>query len=84
MHQKQVVSNQLHALSFDIKAGVKVIESLRLLQSTFDIQIQEFKKEILSLSQEQYDHIYQLMTSIVGIGEASADHLCYQWIRDFF
>jgi transposase len=73
MQQKQVVSNQLHALSFDIKADVKVIESLTLLQATFDIQIQAFKDEIFSLSQEQYDHIYQLMTSVVGIGEASAN-----------
>lgn len=73
MQQKQVVSNQLHALSFDIKADAKVVESLTLLQTTFDIQIQAFKGEIFSLSQEQYDHIYQLMISVVGIGDASAN-----------
>lgn len=73
MQQKQVVNNQLHALSFDIKADVKVVESLTLLRATFDMQIQAFKDEIFSLSQEQYDHIYQLMTSVVGIGDASAN-----------
>lgn len=73
MQQRQVVSNQLHALSFDIKADGKVVESLMLLQTTFDIQIKAFKDEIFSLSQEQYDHIYQLMTSVVGIGDASAN-----------
>jgi transposase len=73
MQQKQVVDNQLHALSFDSKADKGVLSSLELLQETFTIQIQQFKEESFSLSDDQYNHIYQLMTTVVGIGDASAN-----------
>lgn len=73
MQQKQVVDNQLHALSFDSKADKEVLSSLQFLQVTFTKQIQQFKEEIFSLSDEQYNHIHQLMTTVVGIGDASAN-----------
>jgi transposase len=75
MSQKVAVDNQLHALSFDKKADPKVLKSLRLIQQTLQIQIQEFTDEIFTLTQKEYQHIYQLMTSIVGIGEKSANSI---------
>lgn len=73
MAQKQVINNQLHAISFDFKADKTVLESLKLLQTTFSIQIEQFKKELYSLNEQQYKQIYELMTSVVGIGDASAN-----------
>jgi transposase len=75
MSQKGAVDNQLHALSFDKKADPKVLKSLTLIQQTLQIQIKEFTDEIFTLTQQEYQHIYQLMTSIVGIGEKSANSI---------
>ena len=75
MSQRGVVDNQLHALTFDKKADPKVLQSLTLIQTTLQIQIKEFTDEIFTLTQAEYQHIYQLMTSIVGIGEVSANSI---------
>jgi transposase len=75
MSQKGAIDNQLHALSFDKKADPKVLQSLTLIQQTLQIQIKEFTDEIFTLTQQEYQHIYQLMTSIVGIGEKSANSI---------
>ena len=75
MSQKGVVDNQLHALTFDKKADPKVLQSLTFIQTTFQVQIKEFTDEIFTLTQAEYQHIYQLMTSIVGIGEVSANSI---------
>ena len=73
MAQKQVVTNQLHALSYDAKADTMVLKSLELLLQTFQIQISQFEKELFTLDNDQYKHIYNLITSIVGIGQAAAN-----------
>lgn len=71
--QKQMLSNQLHAISFDAKADKDVVESLTFLQETLQLQIQKFTDDIYTLNQDEYNHIYELMTSVVGIGPASAN-----------
>lgn len=73
MAQKQVVSNQLHALSYDARADKNVVVSLEFLQQTFLNQIEQFEKELFSLDDEQYQELFNLITSIVGIGEKSAN-----------
>jgi transposase len=73
MAQKQVVTNQIHALSFDSRASKSVVESLELLHTTFLIQIEQFKKELFTLDDEKYKELFKLMTSVVGIGEVSAN-----------
>jgi transposase len=73
MAQKQVVTNQIHALSFDSRASKSVIESLELLHNTFLIQIEQFNKELFTLDDEKYKELFKLMTSVVGIGEVSAN-----------
>lgn len=73
--QKQVVENQLHALSFDPRPEQGVIDSLTLLQATFQTQIDKFKQEIFTLDKQEYQHLYKLICSVVGIGEASANAL---------
>jgi transposase len=49
------------------------LKNLTLIQQTLQIQIKEFTDEIFTLTQREYQHIYQLMTYIVGIGEVSAN-----------
>lgn len=73
MAQKQVLDSQLHALSFDARADKKVVNSKKILQTTFELEIQQFKDDIFTLNQEQYQKIYDLMTTIVGIGDATAN-----------
>jgi transposase len=45
-----------------------------LIKKLLQIQIKEFTDEIFPLTQQEYQHIYQLMT-IVGIGEKSANSI---------
>ena len=73
MAQKQVVSNQLHALSYDARADKNVVDSLELLQQTFLNQIKQFEKELFSLDDDQYQELFKLIISVVGIGEKSAN-----------
>jgi transposase len=73
MAQKQVITNQLHALSYDARADKNVVDSLELLQQTFLNQIKQFEKELFTLDDQQYQELYELITSVVGIGEKSAN-----------
>ncbi|RYU91750.1 transposase [Emticicia agri] len=75
MTQKQAYENQLHALSFDPRADKLVIESLELLQMTLQIQITKFKEELFTLDDDQHKHLFGLIKSVVGIGDASANAL---------
>lgn len=73
MAQRQVITNQLHAISFDARADKNVVESLELLKQTFQLQIQQFEKELFTLNNDQYDNLFKLITSVVGIGQTSAN-----------
>ena len=73
MADKRAVENRLHALSFDIRADKSVIESLELLQKTYEIQEQLFKDDLFTLNDQEYNELYERMTSVVGIGPASAN-----------
>lgn len=75
MAQKQAINNQLHALSFDPRADPLVVESLELLGQTFDLQITKFKDELYNVDEQQYKKLFELITSVIGIGEASANAL---------
>jgi transposase len=75
LSQRQVVSNQLHAMEFDPRADQQVKESLEMLQTTLEIQIQTFQDELYHLDDEQYQKLYQQLLSITGIGPASASAL---------
>jgi transposase len=75
LSQRQAISNQLHAMEFDPRADQQVKESLEMLQSTLEIQIQTFQDELYHLNDEEYQKLYQQLLSITGIGPASASAL---------
>jgi transposase len=75
LSQRQAITNQLHALSFDPRVDPKVQDSLQMLQTTLDIQIEAFEGELYNLDDQEYQKIYQQLIQIKGIGPASASTL---------
>jgi transposase len=75
MTQKQAIENQLHALDFDPRADKMVVQSLQMLQTVLHTQIEQFKKELYDLNDDEYGQIYQKLIQIKGIGPASASAL---------
>lgn len=72
----QSVANQLHALSFDPRASLKVKASLLILQQSYLTQIALFEEDLDQLSQQELQTISERMQRVKGIGPASAQALC--------
>lgn len=73
---QQAVANQLHALSFDPRASLKVKDSLLVLQQSYLTQIALFEADLDQLSQQELQTISERMQRVKGIGPASAQALC--------
>jgi transposase len=69
----QSFKNRLHALSFDRKADNSVINSIQKMISTIGNEIEILQKEIFTIDDDENQHLKELMTSVVGIGEVSAN-----------
>jgi transposase len=75
MKQKQMIDNQIHAASYDPRANKQVVESLSTVQAIFEVEINTFKSAIYSLGEAHFEALFQKLTTIVGIGPASASAL---------
>lgn len=73
---QQAVTNQLHALSYDPRASLKVKASLLVLQQSYLTQIALFEEDLDQLSQQELQIISERMQRVKGIGPASAQALC--------
>lgn len=73
---QHAVANQLHALSFDPRASLKVKNSLLVLQQSYLTQISLFEDDLDQLSQQELQTISERMQRVKGIGPASAQALC--------
>jgi transposase len=69
----QSFKNRLHALSFDSKADKSVVKSIEKMIITIGEEIDSLQKEIFTIDDDENRHLKELMTSVVGIGEASAN-----------
>lgn len=70
--QKQALSNQLHALDYQIIYAPKVVEALKETLQTVSSQLSLLEEELTELSDEEHQSQFNLMTSVVGIGERTA------------
>ena len=69
---KQAFENRKHALLFDPRAAKSVLDSIENVLTTFDQEIQSLQSEIFTIDDQQNQRLHDLMTSVVGIGPASA------------
>jgi transposase len=75
MKQKQMVDNQIHAASYDPRANQQVLDSLTTVQAIFEVEINTFKSDIYTLGEAHFEELFKKLTTIVGIGPASASAL---------
>lgn len=73
--QKQAISNQLHALSFDPRANPNVVSSLTNLSDFYQMQLEDFDNQLFDVNPDDFDSIKQQLMTIKGIGEIAATHL---------
>lgn len=69
---KRAFLNRLHALSYDTKADKIVLKSTQEIIVFLNQQIQTIEGELFTIDDDESKRIMQLMTSVVGIGELSA------------
>jgi len=70
--EKQAFNNRLHALSFDPKAAPKVVESIEKMIQTLQDEIVLLQSQIYNIDEDENQRLQALITSVVGIGQASA------------
>lgn len=70
--QKQMLVNQLHVFDHQIIFEPKVVEALKQTKNTLEIQLQKLEDELNELSDDEYEHQFNLITSVVGIGPKTA------------
>ena len=70
--QQQMLRNQLHTLDHQIVFEPKVVDALKATLDTVDTQLLKLEKELNDLSDEEYEHQLDLITSVVGIGKKTA------------
>lgn len=73
--QRQMLKNQLHALSHQVLFAPKVEAALKETLETVEQNLQELEEELNDLSDEEQEEQLKLMTSVVGIGEKTANLL---------
>jgi transposase len=69
---RQAFENRKHALLFDPRLAKSVLDSIENVLATFDQEIQVLQDEIFTIDDEQNQQLHDLMTTVVGIGPASA------------
>lgn len=69
---RQAFENRKHALSFDPRDAKSVLDSIANVLTILDQEIQSLQDEIFTIDDEQSQRLHELMTSVVGIGPASA------------
>lgn len=72
---KHAFSNRFHALSYDPNADQTVIKSTQEVIDFLELQIRTIQQEVFTIGEDDFKRIYELMTSVVGIGDASAQAL---------
>jgi transposase len=72
---KHAFSNRLHALSYDPNADQTVVKSTQEVIDFLELQIMSIQQEVFTIGEDDFKRIYELMTSVVGIGDASAQAL---------
>ena len=73
--QQQMLKNQLHALSYQVLFAPKVEAALKETLEAVEQNLQELEEELNDLSDEEQQEQLKLMTSVVGIGEKTANLL---------
>ena len=73
--QRQMLKNQLHALSYQILFVPQVQTALKETLQTVEQQLEQLEKELTDLSDEEHQQQFDLITSVVGIGEKTANLL---------
>lgn len=70
--QRQMLSNQLHALSYQVLFAPAVEVALKETLQVVEQNIESLEKELNDLSEEDYDKQLKLLTTVVGIGNKTA------------
>ncbi len=73
--QRQMLKNQLHALSFQAIVNSAVKQAFETTLQTVSEQIQLLEEELDSLSDEEHEKQLNKITSVVGIGPKTAQAL---------
>lgn len=73
--QGRMLRNQLHALDNQIVFAPKVVEALSKALSAIEQQVVVLEEELGSLDDEEYQKQYDLITSVVGVGDKTAREL---------
>jgi transposase len=73
--QKQAIDNQVHALSFDPRANQNVVASLHNLIEFYQMQLDDFDKQLFDINPDDFASIQQQLMTIKGIGKITATHL---------
>jgi len=73
--QRQMLKNQLHALSHQILFAPKVEAALKQTLETVEQNLQQLEEELNDLSDEEHEEQLKLITSVVGIGTKTANLL---------
>ena len=71
--QRQMLRNQLHALSHQILFAPKVELVLKETLATVEQHIEQLEGELNDLSDEEHQEQLELITSVVGIGQKTAN-----------
>lgn len=73
--QRQMLRNQLHALSFQVIINTTVKQAFEATLQTVNEQIQLLEQELDELSDEEHEKLMKKITSVVGIGPKTAQAL---------
>jgi len=73
--QQQMLKNQLHALSHQILFAPKVEAVLKETLTTVEQHIEQLEAELNDLSDDEHEQQLELITSVVGIGQKTANLL---------
>ncbi|MEL7421735.1 MAG: IS110 family transposase [Bacteroidota bacterium] len=73
--QRQMLRNQLHALNNQILFAPSVKQALATTLHTVEQELKGLEEALNDLSDEEYEQQYDLVTSVVGIGQKTAQAL---------
>ncbi len=73
--QRQMLKNQLHALSHQVLFAPKVKAALKETLESVEQNLQELEEALNGLSDEEHEQQFKLITSVVGIGNKTANLL---------
>lgn len=71
--QRQMLKNQLHALSHQVLFAPKVEAVLKGTLTTVEQNIEQLEEELNDLTDEEHEEQIGLITSVVGIGQKTAN-----------